>query len=72
MGAQTVGMLLGAWLTDPRDEGACDVDLLEPRIKAGALLTAVAGDDAKETDDENPDRLAITQRLSWAYLRSAL
>ena len=148
MGAQTVGMLLGARLTDPKDENARDVNLIEPRIKAGvlmapagngggdlstfaaenysalnpdfshmttktlvvfgdedvnphltvrgadwhtdpynfgpgadALLTlfgakhglgGVAGYDAKETDDENPDRLAVTQRMSCAYLRSAL
>jgi len=32
----------------------------------------IAGYDAKETDDEDPDRLAVVQRLTWAYLRSAL
>jgi predicted dienelactone hydrolase len=148
MGAQTVGMLLGARLTDPKDENARDVNLIEPRIKAGVLMAAagnggddlsvfaaenysalnpdfshmttkslvvfgdedvnphltvrgadwhtdpynfgpgadalltlfgakhglggVAGYDAKETDDENPDRLAVTQRMTCAYLRSAL
>ena len=148
MGGQTVGMLLGARLTDPTDVNAKDVDLKDIRIKAGVLLAApgnggaslsayaranytalnpdfahmttqtlvvmgdadenphltvrgaewhadpyhhgpgsdallrlnggkhglggVAGFDAKETDDEDPDRLAIVQRLSWAYLRSAL
>ncbi len=148
MGAQTVGMLLGARLTDPHDAAARDVNLIEPRIKAGVLLAApgrggddlsaaaaekhsalnpdfsrmetrtlvvfgdsdvsphltvrgadwhadpyhlgpgadclltlfgarhglggIAGYDARETDDEDPDRLAVTQRLSWAYLRSAL
>jgi len=35
-------------------------------------LGGIAGHDAKETDDEDPDRLAVTQRMSWAYLRSAL
>lgn len=30
MGAQTVGMLLGACLTDPRDETAHDVNMIEP------------------------------------------
>ena len=35
-------------------------------------LGGVAGYDAKETDDEGPDRLAVVQRLTWAYLRSAL
>ncbi|MCB1501384.1 MAG: dienelactone hydrolase [Bauldia sp.] len=148
MGGQTVGMLLGARLTDPNDEIASDVNLFEPRIKVGVLLAApgnggkdlsdyaaahysalnpdfthmttralvvsgdsdvnphltvrgadwhedpyrigpgadalltlfggkhglggVAGYDAKETDDENPDRLAVTQRMTSAYLRSAL
>lgn len=148
LGGQTVGMLLGARLTDPRDEDAVDVNLLETAIKAGVLLAApgnggkdlnpqaaerlsalnpdfshmrtrclvvvgdqdvsphltvrgadwhadpyhcspgadclltlhggkhglggVSGYDTKEADDEDPDRLAITQRMTWAYLRSAL
>lgn len=148
LGGQTVGMLLGARLSDPKDENAQDVNLLEPAIKAGVLLAApgnggadlsavaaarysalnpdfshmttrtlvvvgendlsphltvrgpdwhadayhhapgadclltvagarhglggIAGYDAKEADDENPDRLATTQRMTWAYLRSAL
>ena len=147
-GAHTVGMLLGARLTDPKDDSATDVNLLDPRIKAGVLLAApgnggnnlsayarehfselnpdythmttpnlvvfgdadrsphltsrgadwhadpyhlspgsnylltlfgarhglggVAGYDAKETDDEDPDRLAVTQRMTCAYLRSSL
>ena len=37
-----------------------------------SILGGIAGYDAKETDDEDPDRLAITQRMTWAYLRSAL
>jgi hypothetical protein len=141
-------MLLGARLTDPKDENARDVNLIEPRITVGVLLAAagnggadlsafarenysalnpdfthmttqtlvvmgdadvnphltvrradwhadpyhfgpgsdamltlfgakhglggVAGYDAKETDDEEPDRLVIVQRMTWAYLRSAL
>ena len=148
LGAQTVGMLLGARLTDPNDAGAIDVDLIEPRIKAGVLLAApgnggadlsayaaehysalnpdfaamvtpalvvagdsdisphltvrgadwhadpyhcspagkwlltltgaghglggIAGYDAAETDDENPERQAVALRMTWAYLRSAL
>jgi predicted dienelactone hydrolase len=35
-------------------------------------LGGVAGYDARETDDEDPERLAVTLRMSWAYLRSAL
>lgn len=148
MGGQTVAMLLGARLTDPKDDTAQDVSMIEPRIKAGVLLAApgkggtdlnpvaaekysalnpdyshmttrtlvvygdsdinphltvrgadwhadpyhlspgadslltlfgakhglggIAGYDAKETDDEDPDRLAVTQRMTCAYLRSAL
>ncbi len=148
MGAQTLGMLLGARLTDPKDANARDVNLIEPRITVGILLAAagnggddlsafarenysalnpdfmhmttqtlvvmgdadvnphltvrgadwhadpfhhgpgsdalltlfgakhglggVAGYDAKETDDEDPERLVIVQRMTWAYLRSAL
>ncbi len=148
MGGQTVGMLLGARLTDPNDSGAVDVDVIEPRIKVGVLLTppgnggdelsdyarehfselnpdythlttrsllvvgdadvnpfmtvrgpewytaayrdgpgceamltikggmhglgGIAGYDAKETGDEDPDRLATVQRMTAAYLRSAL
>lgn len=148
LGGQTVGMLLGARVTDPGDGSAADVDLREPRVKAGVLLAApgnggadlapgvaerypgldpdfshlttptlvvagdadasthltvrgpdwhvdpfrhapggealltlfgaghglggIAGFDAKETDDEDPDRLATVQRMTWAYLRSAL
>lgn len=147
LGGHTVNMLLGARLTEQTDAGAMEVDLIEPRIKAGVLLAApgrggdslsddgrkywffdldfsrmttralvvlgdddasrhltvrgaqwhadayhdspasdglltlfgakhglggVAGFDAKETNDEDPDRLAVTQRMTWAYLRSAL
>ncbi len=148
LGAQTVGMLLGSRLTDTKNPADTDVNLIEPRIKAGVLLAApghggddlspfarenytalnpdfshmttptlvvmgdedasphlttrgadwhadpyhhgpganalltlvgakhglggIAGHDAKETDDENPDRLALTQRMTWAYLRTAL
>jgi len=35
-------------------------------------LGGIAGFDAKETDDENPDRLVITQKMTSAYLKSAL
>uniref|UniRef100_A6VS99 AB hydrolase-1 domain-containing protein n=1 Tax=Marinomonas sp. (strain MWYL1) TaxID=400668 RepID=A6VS99_MARMS len=35
-------------------------------------LGGIAGYDAKETDDEDPDRLAITQKMTLAYLKSAL
>jgi predicted dienelactone hydrolase len=35
-------------------------------------LGGIAGYDAKEADDEDPDRLAITQKMTSAYLKSAL
>ncbi|MDX3899326.1 MAG: hypothetical protein QHC40_02235 [Sphingobium sp.] len=38
MGAQTVGLLLGARLTDPKDDDARDVNLFDPRIKAKILM----------------------------------
>lgn len=148
MGGQTVGMLLGARLTDPKDVEATDVNVIEPRIKAGVLLAppgrggddlsdfarenfselnpdyshlttpalvvvgdedvnpfmtvrgaewyraafedgpgakhllslvggqhglgGVAGYDAKETSDEDPDRLAVVQRAISAFLMSQL
>lgn len=148
MGGQTVAMLLGARLTNAADPSETDVDVKEPRIKAGVLLAppgnggeelsefarthfpelnpdyshlmtrallvvgdadvnpfmtvrgpewytaawrdgpgvdamltlvggrhglgGVAGYDAKETGDEDPDRLAVVQRMTAAYLRSAL
>lgn len=146
LGGQTVGMLLGAQLTDPKDDQAVEVNLFEPRIKAGILIGApglggealtefasenysclnpnfkhlttkslvvvgdedkathlttrgsdwyldpyhespgadslltiiggrhgfggIAGFDAKETTDEDPERLAIVQRMTWSYLQS--
>jgi predicted dienelactone hydrolase len=148
LGGQTAGVLLGARLTDPNDPNAQNVDMREPRIAAGIMLTApgnggtslsemaasrysffnpdfshlttqalvvvgeedasahltvrgpawhadafydspgadalltviggkhglggIAGYDAKETDDEDPERMEIALRMTWAYLRSAL
>lgn len=148
MGGHTAGLLLGARLTDPNDSDAQDVDMLEPRIKAGVMLAApgnggaslseiaahrysffnpdfshlttptlvvvgdaddsphltvrgpdwhadafhdspgadalltmiggkhglggIAGYDAKETEDEDPERMEIVLRMTSAYLHSAL
>lgn len=148
MGGQTVGMLLGARLTDPNDTEATDVSVIEPRIRTGVLLAppgrggdnlsdfarenfselnpdyshlstpslvivgdedvnpfitvrgaewyraayedgpgashllslvggqhglgGIAGYDAKETKDEDPDRLAVVQRATSAFLYSQL
>ena len=38
----------------------------------GHLLGGISGFDAAETSDESPERVATVQRLTWAYLRSAL
>ncbi len=35
-------------------------------------LGGISGYDAAEAKDENPERVAIVQRLTWAYLRTAL
>lgn len=35
-------------------------------------LGGVAGYDAAETTDESPEKVAVVQRLTWAYLRSTL
>jgi hypothetical protein len=35
-------------------------------------LGGIAAYDAAETTDEDPTRVAVIQRLTWAYLRSAL
>ncbi len=35
-------------------------------------LGGISGYDVTETTDENPERVAAVQRLTWAYLRSAL
>ncbi|MEQ8287622.1 chlorophyllase [Thalassospira sp.] len=60
-----------AWHTDPYHLGP-GADALLTLIGGKHGLGGVAGYDAKETDDEDPDRLAIVQRMTWAYLRSAL
>jgi hypothetical protein len=37
---------------------------------SGHLLGGVSGYDAAETTDESPERVAVVQRLTWAYFRS--
>jgi hypothetical protein len=41
-------------------------------VGAGHGLGGVSGYDAAETTDESPERVATVERLTWAYLRSAL
>lgn len=59
------------WHADPfhRSPGA---DYLLTLFGAKHGLGGIAGYDAKETDDEDPNLLEATRRLTWAYLRSAL
>lgn len=59
------------WHADPYHHGPGS-DALLTLFGGKHGLGGVAGFDAKETDDEDPDRLAATQRMTWAYLRSAL
>lgn len=59
------------WHVAPYTNGPGATALLT--LKGGKHgMGGVSGYDAKEADDEDPDRLAVTQRMSWAYLRSAL
>ncbi len=55
MGGQTVGMLLGARLTDPKRPEDTDVSVFEPRIKTGVLLASPGrgGDDLSDFAREN-------------------
>jgi predicted dienelactone hydrolase len=59
------------WHADPYTQGPGARDLLT-LIGGRHGLGGIAGHDAKETDDESPERLAVTQRMTWAFLRSAL
>ncbi len=41
-------------------------------FRAEHMLGGISGYLVTETTDENPERVAVLQRLTWAYLRSAL
>ncbi|NOK63959.1 MAG: chlorophyllase [Chloroflexi bacterium AL-W] len=59
------------WFTDPYvlSEGSkCLLTIFGGKH----LLGGVSGYDAAETTDESPERVAVIQRLTWAYLRSTL
>lgn len=58
------------WHADPYRLSPSPKCLLS--IPGGHLLGGISGYDASETTDENPERVAIVQRLTWAYLRTAL
>ena len=53
----------------PVAAAAASSDALLTLFGAKHGLGGVAGYDAKEADDEDPDRLAIVQRMTCAYLR---
>jgi predicted dienelactone hydrolase len=59
------------WFTDPYHLSPGGKSLLT-LFGAEHSLGGIPGYDAKETTDESPARVALIQRLTWAYLRSAL
>ncbi|MCY1005111.1 chlorophyllase [Nannocystis pusilla] len=60
-----------AWHADPYVLAPGPKSLLT-LFDAGHGLGGVSGYDAAETTDENPDRVAVVQRLSAAFLRTQL
>ncbi|MFJ8361934.1 alpha/beta hydrolase family protein [Streptomyces sp. NPDC093984] len=59
------------WLTDPYFLSPGDKSLLT-LFGAEHSLGGIAGYEVRETTDENPERVALIQRVTWAYLRHAL
>jgi predicted dienelactone hydrolase len=59
------------WHVDPYTLSTGPKHLLN-LFGAGHGLGGISGYDVAETTDENPERVAIVQRMTWAYLRSAL
>jgi len=59
------------WLTDAYFLSPGDKSLLT-MFGAEHSFGGISGYDVKETTDENPERVALIQRLTWAYLRDAL
>lgn len=59
------------WHTDPYFLAPGPKDLLT-LFDAGHGLGGVSGYDVAETTDESPERVAVVQQLTWAYLRSQL
>lgn len=59
------------WHADPYALSPGPKDLLTLK-GAKHALGGVSGWDAAETMDESPERLAVVQRMTWAYLRSQL
>nr|WP_314411784.1 chlorophyllase [Streptomyces sp. DSM 40484] len=59
------------WLADPYFLSPGDKSLLT-LFGAEHSLGGIAGYDVRETTDENPERVALLQRVTLAYLRHAL
>ena len=59
------------WHADPYTLAPGPKDLLMVKGTRHGLR-GVSGWNAGETDDESPERLAVVQRMTWAYLRSQL
>ncbi|MCK9901792.1 chlorophyllase [Frankia sp. Cpl3] len=59
------------WMTDPYFLSPGSKSLLT-LFGAEHSLGGIVGYEARETTDENPGRVALIQRLTWAYLRHAL
>jgi len=59
------------WFTDPYFLSPGSESLLT-LFGAEHSLGGISGYNVTETTDENPERVALIQRLTWAYLRSAL
>ena len=59
------------WHADPYALAPGPKDLLTLK-GAKHILGGISGWDASETLDESPERLAVVQRMTWAYLRSQL
>lgn len=59
------------WRADAYNQGPSPKTLLTV-FGAEHIFGGISGWDAKETSDEDPERVAEMQRVTWAYLRSAL
>ncbi|PSL03131.1 chlorophyllase-like protein [Haloactinopolyspora alba] len=59
------------WITEPYFLSPGDKSLLTV-FGAEHSLGGIAGYDVKETTDEDPGRVSMIQRLTWAYLRHVL
>lgn len=59
------------WMTEPYTLSPGSKSLIT-LYGAEHSLGGIAGYEARETTDENPERVALIQRLTWAYLRDAL